>query len=228
MAKRRFRIEGGRYGGEAVLGSVNPAFADYYAGGDEEEIVEAVLNADDWSNYDEQDDTGDELLDPDGPPSPSTDEDCYFNMWENDEFEHINSSYTDGGFFVYEVPADGSDDFDYEKEVGEFDGICVYSREGALFGDEHPGVEVNEEDEEGNKILHSTKAIGVDEVGTIYAPTGNTLTDDEGNEYPEIAPVTGYHLNLRKMRDEADSIITILEDADLTIDPPATPTRKFA
>ena len=90
------------------------------------------------------------------------------------------------------------------------------------------GTDIGGEDEDGNKVLHSTKAIGVDEVGTIYAPTGNTLTDDEGNEYPEIAPVTGYHLNLRKMRDEADSIITILEDADLTIDPPATPHRKFA
>ena len=90
------------------------------------------------------------------------------------------------------------------------------------------GTDIVGEDEDGNKVLHSTKAIGVDEVGTIYAPTGNTLTDDEGNEYPEIAPVTGYHLNLRKMRDEADSIINILEDADLTIDPPATPHRKFA
>lgn len=90
------------------------------------------------------------------------------------------------------------------------------------------GTDIVGEDEDGNKVLHSTKAIGVDEVGTIYAPTGNTLTDDEGNEYPEIAPVQGYHLNLRKMRDEADSIITILEDADLTIDPPATPSRKFA
>lgn len=90
------------------------------------------------------------------------------------------------------------------------------------------GTDIVGEDEDGNKVLHSTKAIGVDEVGTIYAPTGNTLTDDDGNEYPEIAPVQGYHLNLRKMRDEADSIITILEDADLTIDPPATPSRKFA
>jgi len=90
------------------------------------------------------------------------------------------------------------------------------------------GTDIVGEDGDGNKVLHSTKAISVDEVGTIYAPTGNTLTDDEGNEYPEIAPVTGYHLNLRKMRDDADSIITILEDADLTIDPPATPHRKFA
>ena len=29
MAKYRYRIEGGRYGGEAVLGTVKPAFASY-------------------------------------------------------------------------------------------------------------------------------------------------------------------------------------------------------
>lgn len=89
------------------------------------------------------------------------------------------------------------------------------------------GTDIVGEDEDGNKVLHSTKAIGVDEVGTIYAPTGNTLTDDEGNEYPETEAVTGYHLNLRKMRDEADSIIKKLEDAKLTIDAPSTPFRKF-
>lgn len=90
------------------------------------------------------------------------------------------------------------------------------------------GTDIVGEDEDGNKVLHSTKAIGVDEVGTIYAPTGNTLTDDDGNDYPETEAVTGYHLNLRKMRDEADSIIKKLEDAKLTIDVPSTPYRKFS
>ena len=89
------------------------------------------------------------------------------------------------------------------------------------------GTDIVLEDENGNKMLHSTKAIGVDEVGTIYAPTGKTLTDDEGNEYPETAAVTGYHLNLRKIRDEADSIIKKLQDAKLVIDAPKTPYRKF-
>ena len=32
------------------------------------------------------------------------------------------------------------------------------------------GTDIVGEDEDGNKVLHSTKAIGVDEVGTIYAP----------------------------------------------------------
>jgi hypothetical protein len=36
-----------------------------------------------------------------------------------------------------------------------------------------------------------------DIVGTIYRPTGNTLTDDEGNEYPEQAALDGFHVNIR-------------------------------
>ena len=84
------------------------------------------------------------------------------------------------------------------------------------------------EDDDGNKVLHSTKALGVDEVGTVYKLTGKILKDDDGNEYPETEAVTGYHLNLRKMRDEADSIIKKLEDAKLTIDAPSTPYRKFS
>ena len=47
MAKRRFRIEGGRYGGELVLGEVNPAFASHYAELDDtSELIDAVLEAD--------------------------------------------------------------------------------------------------------------------------------------------------------------------------------------
>ena len=36
-----------------------------------------------------------------------------------------------------------------------------------------------------------------DIVGTIYRPTGNTLTDDEGFEYPEQAALDGFHVNIR-------------------------------
>ena len=45
----------------------------------------------------------DALLDPDVPPRPGVDGE-YFNMWENDGFEHLNQSIPDGGFIVYEVP----------------------------------------------------------------------------------------------------------------------------
>ena len=146
MAKRRFRIEGGRYGGELVLGEVSPAFASHYAES-QDHVVEAVLEADQmgWGSDDEPEDA---LLDPNAPPIPRDD----FNMWENDDIEHLNAPYSDGGFTVYEVPADGSDDWDHDKEVYEGEGICVYGREGGYFGHEEPEL-VNEEDDEGNKYV---------------------------------------------------------------------------
>jgi len=149
MAKRRFRIEGGRYGGELVLGEVNPAFASYYAD-KQDELVDAVLEAEDWEPKEDED--NDTLLDPEGLPHPALPGEDFY-MWENDGFEHINSAYADGGFTVYEVPADGSDDYDHENEVYEGDGIHVYGREGGYFGtDDEPEV-INEEDEKGNKYV---------------------------------------------------------------------------
>lgn len=51
-----------------------------------------------------------------------------------------------------------------------------------------------------------------DIVGIIHEATGTMLTDDEGNEYPEMAPINGWHINLRirgdYMRDEAEAIDT--------------------
>ena len=131
MAQRKFRIEGGRYGGELVLGEVNPAFVSYYAElNDTSELIDAVLEAEDWEPKEAED--NDTLLDPEGIPHPAIPGEDFY-MWENDNFEHINSAYADGGFFVYEIPADGSDDWDYDKEVYEGEAIHVYSREGGYF-----------------------------------------------------------------------------------------------
>ena len=51
-----------------------------------------------------------------------------------------------------------------------------------------------------------------DIVGLIHEPTGNILTDDEGIEYPEMAPISGWNVNLRirgdYMRTEAETIDT--------------------
>lgn len=84
------------------------------------------------------------------------------------------------------------------------------------------------QDEDGNDVIRATNWVRVDEIGAIYAPTGNTLTDDEGNSYPEMATVAGYHANLRKLSDKADALIQHLEDGGDTITPPATPARGFA
>ena len=50
-------------------------------------------------------------------------------------------------------------------------------------------------------LVSTTHDYAIDVVGVIYEPTGNTLTDDEGNEYPEMAPVPGWHINIRLIGD---------------------------
>jgi len=37
----------------------------------------------------------------------------------------------------------------------------------------------------------------IDIIGPIYKATGTMLTDEEGNEYPEMADVGGWHVNMR-------------------------------
>ncbi len=62
----------------------------------------------------------------------------------------------------------------------------------------------------------------LDIIGTMYRETGNTLTDGEGMEYPEMEAVDGYHANLREE-------LTDEQVAELpTVDAPATPYRKWA
>lgn len=50
-------------------------------------------------------------------------------------------------------------------------------------------------------LVKTSHDYAIDLVGTIYEPTGNMLTDDEGNEYPETAPVDGWHVNVRLVGD---------------------------
>jgi hypothetical protein len=62
----------------------------------------------------------------------------------------------------------------------------------------------------------------LDIIGTMYRETGNMLTTDDGMEYPEIAPIDGFHANLRE--ELTDEQVALLP----TVDAPATPYRKWA
>lgn len=59
----------------------------------------------------------------------------------------------------------------------------------------------------------------VDVVGVIHKPTGAMLQDADGNEYPEMAPVDGWHVNL------SDSVPELVA---FEVEAPATPARVFA
>lgn len=37
-----------------------------------------------------------------------------------------------------------------------------------------------------------------DIIGAIYKPTGNTLTDADGFEYPEMQAIEGFHVNFKR------------------------------
>jgi len=96
-----------------------------------------------------------------------------------------------------------------------------------------------EVDNQGNEIVTDnikreaginayTATHSLDVVGTIYIETGNTLTsepDENGNtfEYPETAPIDGYHANLLLHGEDMPEELTVF-----AIDSPATPYRKFA
>lgn len=132
MAKYRYRVEGGNRGGELVIGKVRNAFVQQAVDLDHDDLVERVLESEDWEEPEITD--TDEHEDPEAVVIPKED----YYMWECDDIEHLNGPYADGGFHVYEVPTDESDDWDYEKEVWEGDAICMYSREGGYFGNEEP------------------------------------------------------------------------------------------
>jgi hypothetical protein len=68
----------------------------------------------------------------------------------------------------------------------------------------------------------------LDIIGSIYAPTGNTLTDEEGVEYPEMAAIDGFHANLKAEFDLDEEGNVVIPDGLPTIEAPSTPYRKWA
>ena len=52
------------------------------------------------------------------------------------------------------------------------------------------------------ELITHTHSYAIDVVGKIFKPTGNMLTDDDGFEYPELAPIDGFHINIRLLNDD--------------------------
>ena len=74
-------------------------------------------------------------------------------------------------------------------------------------------------------VMHS-ESYSFDIIGTIYKPTGATLTDSEGNEYPETAAESGWHVNLR-IAGDARRVDAEALDTTYGVNP-ATPYRVWA
>lgn len=83
-----------------------------------------------------------------------------------------------------------------------------------------------ETDPDGNEHLVqvSYRDFAVDLDIAITEPTGNILTDEQGNEYPETAPVPGYHVNLKLVGEQFRTQAQQLEPYRVY---PNTPSRTF-
>ena len=126
MAKFKYRIEGGRYGGELAVGEVSEDFAQYWAPIIEEEgtyetFIPHVLALSEWD--DEEDINRD---------APAIFEDLneIEGWYAVDDIEHINGAYADGGFFVSNI-TDEEDEWAYDENEMEVEGYCLKGREGA-------------------------------------------------------------------------------------------------
>ena len=60
-------------------------------------------------------------------------------------------------------------------------------------------------------LVSNTSDYAIDVVGTLHEATGNTLTDDEGMEYPEMQAMTGWHVNIRLMGDAMRDTVETLD-----------------
>lgn len=89
-------------------------------------------------------------------------------------------------------------------------------------------------DDEGNEtqtpegdaylVTHSHDyAISV--VGTLHEPTGTMLTDEEGNEYPEMQEMAGWHINIRLVGDGVRETVEALDETHGVN--PETPMRVW-
>ena len=64
----------------------------------------------------------------------------------------------------------------------------LYRQEGLVLDD--AGAVINEGYRAGNYE-------NIDVIGTIFKPTGRTNTTEDGFEYPDMAPIDGWHVNIR-------------------------------
>jgi hypothetical protein len=87
------------------------------------------------------------------------------------------------------------------------------------------GVVAEQSDVTGTLVKLPTGGAALDVIGLIYQPTGVTLSDQDGLPYPEMAPVPGFHANLRTEAPLADEQ---LDQLPLVTPSPATPYRVWA
>ena len=88
--------------------------------------------------------------------------------------------------------------------------LSAFYRQDYVTQIDEEGVETQVADGDPYLVTHSHDyAISV--VGTLHEPTGTMLTDEEGNEYPEMQAMTGWHVNIRLVGDAQRETVEALD-----------------
>jgi hypothetical protein len=88
----------------------------------------------------------------------------------------------------------------------------LYRIEGAVEADPEQGIEAVEGYEVANYA-------NIDTIGIIYKPTGEMLQGEDG-PYPEMAPIEGWHVNVRLVGEDAAALEPFVVE-------PKTPVRVW-
>jgi hypothetical protein len=107
----KYRIEGGRYGGEVVVGRIEEELFERLKDLEEDDLWEAL-----WELEDE---TG-------------------VGWYEYDDFEHLNGAYSDGGFTVVDI-TEADHPYDWNESEQYLDPYHIYDREAFSTSTMNPG-----------------------------------------------------------------------------------------
>ena len=88
--------------------------------------------------------------------------------------------------------------------------LADFYRQDYITSVDDEGVETQVADGDPYLVAY-THDYAIDVVGVIQEPTGTMLTDDEGNDYPETAPVDGWHVNVRLVGDAMRETVEALD-----------------
>lgn len=87
------------------------------------------------------------------------------------------------------------------------------------------GLVTEQPNPDGALVKAPIDGVALDVIGVIWRPTGTMLTDPQGLPYPEMAPVPGFHANLRTAEPLSEAQLAQLP---LVTPMPATPEQVWA
>lgn len=146
---KKYRIDGSRYGGEYVIGTVSADFVRYWQERSQDDLLSHLLSLEWDDDSDDQDENSPSVFD--DPEQP-------FGAWyEVDDLEHATAADASGGFYVTNV-TDQDEQYYYDEDSKYVDGYQLLGRE-AYIADSEPDWDDLHEDDDWVPVLmfHSSE-----------------------------------------------------------------------